>query len=168
MSDWIPVFIFLVALALLVQAVVMVAAYLHLRRLTQSWTRLANELEHRALPFLDRLNRLLEDSHAHWQRMTTDAAELVHLIRVNGQKFDRLLTEATDRLRLQIIHLDRLVTGALATLEDASAELRKSVLEPVKTATALIHGVKAGLELLRGRNQIPERRRQAEDEGLFV
>ncbi len=158
----------IVAAVLIVQTVLLLVVFLHLRRLTRRWMRLADELQQRVIPLLDRLNRLLEDSQANIRRITGDAAELVHLIRLNGQKFDRLLTEATDRLRLQIIHLDRLVTGALASLEDAAAELRKAVVEPVRTAAAVVRGIKTGLEFLTGRSRMPERRREAEDEGLFV
>jgi hypothetical protein len=162
------VFLGVVAAVLIVQTLLLLVVFLHLRRLTRRWIRLADDLQQRVVPLLDRLNRLLEDSQANVRRITNDAAELVHLLRLNGQKFDRLLTEATDRLRLQVIHLDRLVTGALASLEDAVTELRKAILEPVRTAAALVRGVKTGLEFLRGRNRMPERRREAEDEGLFV
>src|SRR5579885_2440865 len=87
----------IVAAVMIVQTVLLLVVFLHLRRLTRRWMRLADELQQRVIPLLDRLNRLLEDSQANIRRITGDAAELVHLIRLNGQKFDRLLTEATDR-----------------------------------------------------------------------
>jgi hypothetical protein len=92
----------------------------------------------------------------------------MRMVKSNGQRFDRVLEEAADRLRLQVIQADRLLTGALETIEDTGEELKRSLVEPMRTATALIKGVRAGVEFFRGRNRVPQRRRDAQDEGLFI
>lgn len=168
MQNWVGIFVVIGAVALALQAVVLWALYVQFRRLSVTLTQVAQSIETRLTPVLSRLHRLLEDSHGHLNEIVADSAEIARLVKTNGQKFDRLLDELSDRLRMQIIHADRLLTGALETIEDAGAELRKSVIEPVRHATALIRGVQAGIDFFRGRSRIAERRREAQDEGLFI
>jgi len=78
-----------------------------------------------------------------------------------------MVTEAVDRLRMQLVHADQILTGALETVEETGARLRSSVWRPVQSVTALVRGIQTGLEFYRGR------RRQAEgvteqDEELFI
>ncbi|HEV2387732.1 MAG TPA: hypothetical protein VGS20_10815 [Candidatus Acidoferrales bacterium] len=168
MQNWVGIFVVIAAVALALQSALLCALYFQFRHLSQTLSQVAQSIETRLTPVLSRLHRLLEDSQGQLTDIVSDTAEIVRLVKTNGQKFDRLLDEASDRLRLQILHADRLLTGALETIEDAGAELRKSVIEPVRNATALIRGVQAGIDFFRGRSRIAERRRESQDEGLFI
>jgi hypothetical protein len=99
--------------------------------------------------------------------MISDAAEITHVARGQVQRVDRMVTEAVDRLRMQLVHADQILTGALETVEETGARLRSSVWRPVQSVTALVRGIQTGLEFYRGR------RRQADgvteqDEELFI
>ena len=48
-----------------------------------------------------------------------DAAEVTRLARGQAQKADRVVTEATERLRTQIIRADQILTGTLEVIEEA-------------------------------------------------
>jgi hypothetical protein len=82
---------------------------------------------------------------------------------------DRVITDATDRLRGQLNHADRILTGALEAVEDAGSQFRRTVWGPIQKASALLQGIKVGLDLLRSRR---ERRRPDEpleqEEELFI
>jgi predicted PurR-regulated permease PerM len=145
MQTLVTVLVAIVAVAFVVQALVMVAIYYQFRRTSAILTQTVTKVEAQLSPLLSRVDRLLEDSQGHLSEIVGDTAEIVRLVKLNGKKFDRLVDEATDRLGAQIVHAVRLVTGALETLEDGSAQLRKSILEPVRHAAALIQGVKAGV-----------------------
>ncbi len=101
--------------------------------------------------------------------MVADAAHVVYLARGQAQKVDRVVTEAADRLRGQLAHADRILTGALEAVEDAGSNIRHSFWRPMQKASALVHGVKVGLDLLRSRRSSRRRDEPKEqEEELFI
>jgi methyl-accepting chemotaxis protein len=168
MQTWVGVFIVIAAIAVVVQTVVVIALFFLFRQMSLAILKVSTTVETRLSPVLERLRIMLEESRDDVRDIVRDTAEVARTVRENSRRFDRLVEDATDRLRSQMVHADRLITGALETIEDAAGELRRSFLEPVRTATAFVRGVKAGVGFFRGRSRTAERRREAEDEGLFV
>lgn len=168
MQTWVVVFIVVAALAIVLQTFLLIAFYLHFIRVSSTLTQIAANVESRLSPVLSRVDRMMEDSHRQMSDIVSDTADIVRTVKTNSQRFDRVLEEATDRLRLQIIQADRLITGAMESIEEFGGEMRKSIIEPARTATAFVKGVRAGVEFFRGRRQMPERRRETQDEGLFI
>lgn len=168
MQTWLTVFVAIAAAAILLQTAILIAFYLLFRQMNSGVRQLSAGFESRVSPLLNRVRLLLEESQSDLHDIVHDTAEVARTVRVNSRRFDRLLEEAADRLRLQIVHADRLITGALDTVEDSVKELQDSLVEPVRTVTAFARGVRAGVDFFRGRSRVPERRREAEDEGLFV
>jgi hypothetical protein len=93
----------------------------------------------------------------------------VYLARAQAQKVDRVFTEASDRLRGQLVRGDRILTGALEALEDAGSKFTHNVWKPVQKVSALMQGIKVGIDLLRsGRGgRRPEEAAEQEEE-LFI
>jgi hypothetical protein len=168
MQTWVSVFIVVASVAIVVQVVLLAVFYTMFLRLGATLTRVTRNLEAKAIPILDRADRLLAESEGQLREIVSDARDTVALAKSTGQRFDRLLNEAADRLRQQIIHADRMLSGALEAIEDTGTELRKSVIEPMRTATAFVRGVRAGVNFFRSRSRVPERRRDTQDEGLFI
>ncbi len=168
MANWLPFFVVVTALAVVVQMFILLFIYLQFKQMTEQMTRIATELQTKIDPILTRLNRLLEDSQGRMTSIVGDAAEILHLARGQAQKIDRVFNEAVDRLRLQIIRADQILTGALESVEEAGAEFRRTVWGPVQKASAFIKGVKTGLDFFRSQRRSPERAREHSDEGLFI
>jgi hypothetical protein len=168
MQSWVAWFVVIAAVAIVMHVVVLFLLYVQLRRADERLTRLAADFEGRISPVLTRLGRLLEDSQGRVTSIIDDSAEIVAIARQQAQRFDRVLSEASDRLRLQIIHADHILTGALETIEDTGGRFRKAVVGPVENAVALIEGIKTGIDFFRGHRRAPERAREAQDEELFI
>jgi len=168
MQTWLTVFIVVASVAIVVQVVLLAVFFTMFMRLGATLTRIATNVETKVTPILNRADRLLAESEGQLHDIVNDTRDIVARAKATGQRFDRLLDEAAERLRQQIIHADRMLTGALEAIEDTGAELRKSVVEPVRTATAFVRGVRAGVDFFRGRTRVPERRRDSQDEGLFI
>src|SRR5206468_4515153 len=107
----------------------------------------------------------------------SDASHIVYLARGQAQKIDRVFTDAADRLRGQLVHADRILTGTLEAVEDAGSKFSHSFWRPMHKASALVQGIKVGLDLLRSRRRgwdgRPDRRRSDEprepqEEELFI
>ena len=65
---------------------------------------------------------------------------------------------------------DRILTGALEAVEDAGFAVRKNFLGPMQKASALVQGIKVGLDLLRSRrgNRKGVREPLKQEDELFI
>lgn len=171
MDGWLAAFVAITGLAVLLQAGVLLAMYVQMRQATRRLETVATDLQARVNPILTRIQILTEDVQPRISSMVSDAAEITHLARSSAQRMDRAFTEMLDRLRLQLIHADQILTGALEAVDQAGTQFRKSVLGPVQSATAVIRGIQTGLEFFRSsrRHRRPEAAPpEPQDEGLFI
>jgi hypothetical protein len=168
MEHWLPFFVAITALAVVLQMAILAAMYLQFRQMNQRLTRIATDLQTRVNPILLRLQMLVEDTQPRFTSLVVDATEIVHLARGQAQKVDRVFTETMDRLRAQLIHADQILTGALEAIEDAGSQVRRTIWGPVRQASAFIKGVKVGLDVLRSQRRAPENPSEHQDEGLFI
>jgi hypothetical protein len=168
-SGWLTFFVAVTATAFVLQLAVLVMMYLQFRQLNERITRVSDELREKVNPILERLQVIVGDSQSRIQSMLGDAAEIAHIARGSAVRMDRVFSEAVDRLRLQIIRTDQILSGALETIDEAGAQMRKTFLGPVQKASAFVRGLQVGIEVLRsGRRPTSEAAREPQDEGLFI
>jgi hypothetical protein len=169
MSGWVEAFIIIATIAIVIQMAILLAMFVQMKMAIENFTRIANDLQARIDPILLRVNRILEDSEDRIASVMGDASEITRIARSQAQKVDRIFTDAVERLRIQVIRADQILTGALEVVEDAGTKFRKTLWGPIHQASALLKGLKVGLDLIRGQQQ----RRRAEDsatqdEELFI
>jgi uncharacterized protein YoxC len=167
METWVAVFVIVAAVAIVLQATILVAMFFQMRRTIERMERFTSDLESRLSPILTRVQILLEDTQPKISEMVADAAHVVYLARAQAQKVDRVFTEASDRLRGQLVRADRILTGALETVEDAGSKFSHNVWKPMQRVSAIVQGIKVGIDLLRSRRRRPEEPLEQEEE-LFI
>ncbi len=171
MQVWLEVFSLIAAAALVVQVVILTLLFFQLRRTTENMNRLVGDLHARVGPILTRAQILLDDTQPKISNMVNDASHIVYLARGQAQKIDRVFTDAADRLRGQLLHADRILTGTLEAVEDAGSKFSHSFWRPVQKASALVQGIKVGLDLLRSRRKRSpggDEPREQQEEELFI
>jgi hypothetical protein len=170
MNTSLVIFSIVAAIALVVQGAMLIALFFEIRETNKKVNGLVGDLHTRVGPILTRVQILLDDTQPRISNMVADAAHIVYLTRGQAQKMDRVLTDASDRLRGQLNHVDRLMTGALEAVEDAGSQIRTSFWRPMQKASALLQGIKVGLELLRSRrgSKRGEEPREQQEEELFI
>ncbi|HEX2710709.1 MAG TPA: hypothetical protein VHM88_00590 [Candidatus Acidoferrales bacterium] len=169
MPSWLAFFVVVTAVAVVLQMGILLGLYLQFRRMNEHTTRIATDLHARITPILTRLQVTMEDAQPRITSMLSDAAEITHLARAQAQKVDRVFTEGADRLRIQLIRADRIVTGALEAIEESGSKLRRTLWGPVHEASAFIKGVKTGLDFFRSRRRPDDQGSESQqDEGLFI
>jgi hypothetical protein len=172
MQNLLAIFIVLAALALIVQSFILVTLFFQMRKTMERMDQFTSDLQTRLGPILTRMQLLLDDTQPRISEMVADAAHVVYLARGQAQKIDRILTDAGDRVRGQLLHADRILTGAMESVEDVSAKLRDGFWRPMQKASALVQGIKVGLDLLRSRRGSSHRSADGEpleqEEELFI
>jgi hypothetical protein len=167
MSGWLEAFIVIATIAIVIQMAILLAMFLQIRVAIREFTRIAGHLQARVDPILLRTNRILEDSEDRIRSIMGDAAEITRTARSQAQKVDRVFTDAVERLRIQVVRADHILTGTLEVIENAGSTIRGTVWGPIQQATAVLRGIKAGLEFFRtGKRPQPDTTPQ--DEELFI
>ena len=170
MQFWVAFFSIVAAIALVVQVVILTALFFQLRRTTENINKLVTDMHTRIGPIITRTQILLEDTQPKISTMVADAAHIVYLARGQAQKVDRVMTDAADRLRGQLVHADRILTGTLEAVEDTGAKFRQNFWKPVQKMSALVQGIKIGLDFLRSRRPAPrpDEPLEQQEEELFI
>ena len=174
MESWIPFFVMVTALAIVLQAIILIALFIQLRKTAARIEQIVGDLNTKLSPLISRVQILVEDVSPRLTGIVADASEIVRLARGEAQKVDRILSEALERLRMQLIHVDHILTGAMEAVEEAGSHLRQTVWGPVVKATALIRGIQAGIDFFRtvrqrrGPVDSVETSAEQQDEGMFI
>ena len=169
MQNWVGI---VVAISLVVQVSILTALFFTTRKTMQKLDKTVEDLNAKAGPILTRVQILLDDTQPKISTMVNDASHLVYLARGQAQKMDRVFTEAADRFRGQIVQLDRILTGTMEAVEDAGAQFKQSFWRPMQKASALVQGIKIGLDLLRARRAatgaVGKEESPEQEEELFI
>jgi uncharacterized protein YoxC len=151
METWVVISVVVAALAIVFQAVMLTALFMQTRKTAERVERFTESMETRIGPIITRVQILLDDTQPKISEMVSDAAHVVYLARGQAQKLDRVVSEASDRLRGQLVAADRILTGALETVEEAGSQFKRGVWKPVQKFSAVVTGIKVGLDFLRSR-----------------
>jgi len=168
MSGWLQAFIVIAAVAIVIQMAILLAMFFQVRTAIEQFTRIATDLQNRIDPILLRTSRILEDSEDRIASIMGDAAEITRVARGSAQKIDRVFTDAVERLRVQIIRADHILTGTLEVVEESGAKFRRTLWTPIQQASAILKGMKVAIDMLRGQNRRPEPDAATADEELFI
>jgi len=169
MNVWIEIFIVIAAVAIVIQMAILTAMFFQMKAAIEKFTVITTDVKMRVDPILLRINRILEDSEDRIASIMGDSAEITRLARGQAQKIDRVFTDSLERLRVQVIRADQILTGALEVIEDTGTKVRKTLWAPVQQVSAVLKGVRVGIDVLRGvqgRRSEPDGAPQ--DEELFI
>ena len=168
MSGWIQAFIVIAAVAIVIQMAILLGMFFQVRTAIEQFARIATDLQNRIDPILLRTNRILEDSEDRVASIMGDAAEITRVARGSAQKIDRVFTDAVERLRVQIIRADHILTGTLEVVEESGMKFKRTLWTPIQQASAILKGMKVAIDMLRGQNRRPEPDAATADEELFI
>ena len=170
MSGWVEAFIVIAAIAIVMQMAVMLAMMLTVKKSLEHFTRQSIDLQSRIDPILSRINRILEDSEGRISSVMGDTAEITRIARGQAQKIDRVVTDTIDRLQIQVIRADQILTGAMEVVDEAGSKFRNTLWGPIRQASAVMKGIKVGLDMLRRQQggATIESDGASQDEELFI
>ena len=169
MESWLPAFVIITAFAVILQTLILLGIYLSFRKTSEETTRILKDLQQKLNPILTRVHMLVDDAQPRLSTVAANAAEISEIARRQAVKVDRVFSEAVERLRLQVIRAHQILSGALETVERTGTEFRRTLWEPIQQASALLRGIKAGLEFFRGHAKSgSERPSGHSEEELFI
>jgi uncharacterized protein YoxC len=162
------------ALALLMQAIVLLAIYLGISKAIKLLKQDFDDMRSSVMPIVDNSRELLTRLSKLTPKVestVTDASELVRVMRVQAEEVEVSLEEILERVRKQTTRVDGMFTGTLDTVEKASAFVTEAVSKPVRQLSGLLASIKAVIESLRSSEPPANsayRERGVHDEDMFV
>jgi hypothetical protein len=173
MENLTTIFIGVTALAVILQAGLLLGMYLAMRKTSTRLESLAEEVKTKALPTIDSAQSLLADIRPKLAVIADNLAETTSIVRGQVQRVDATVTDVVDRARLQVIRADDLLSRTLDRVEATSEIVHKTVVSPVRHVSGLVRGVTAGIEFLvagRGRKNggSPDPRRPVPQDEMFI
>lgn len=173
MDDKLTIFIALTAIAILIQAGVLLAMYIAMRKSSQRMEALAAELKGKIVPSLDQAQQMLTEMRPKLTIIVDNLQEATTVIRSELKRVDATVNDVVDRTRLQVIRADELLSRTLDKVEYTSEMVQKTVVSPVRQISGLMQGITAGLEFLfagRGRRngRSREDRRPVPQDEMFI
>jgi tetrahydromethanopterin S-methyltransferase subunit F len=150
MDNLTTIFIAVTAVAVILQAGLLLGMYLAMRKTSTRLESLAEEVKTKALPAIDSAQALIADIRPKLQIIADNLAETTSTMREQVQRVDATVNDVVDRARLQVIRADDLLTRTLDRVEETSEIVHKTVVSPVRQFSGLIQGLTAGIEFLVG------------------
>ncbi len=152
-------FVALTAVAVVIQAGMLIGMYLALRKTSAQVEALAVDVKTKVLPTAEMAHSMLTELRPKIDTLVSNASEASTIVRTQMQRLDAALSDILDRTRLQVIRADELLSRTLDRVETTTEMVHQTVVSPVRQLSGLVQGLTAGLEFLiggkRGRNGTP-------------
>jgi hypothetical protein len=158
MDKLVPLFIIFTAVAVIIQAGILVALFVVVRKTSGRVEKLASEVNTKALPLIETTQTLLVEVKPRVIDIVANAEESARIARTQMERLDATVSDIVDRTRLQVIRADELVNRTMDRVEETTDMVHRTVVSPIRRLSGLVQGLSAGLEFFLGR-----KRRQPRD-----
>jgi hypothetical protein len=153
MDKLVPLFIIFTAAAVMIQAGILVALFVVVRKTTGRVEKLASDVNSKALPLMETTQALLVEVKPRIIDIVANAEESAHIARTQMERLDATVSDIVDRTRLQVIRADELVNRTMDRVEETTDMVHRTVVSPIRRLSGLVQGVSAGLEFFLGRKR---------------
>lgn len=167
METYLPAFVGVTAGAVVLQALILVALYLAVRKTSARIESLADEVRTKALPTIEQANTLMTDLRPKIETVTANLTDTSNTVKAQLTRIDATVGDVLDRTRLQVIRADELLTRTMDRVEETTDMVHRTVVSPVRQVSGLIRGLSAGVEYFFGQRRRRENVGVPQDE-LFI
>ncbi len=176
----IAIFIIVTAAAVVLQMLILLAMYLTTRKLGARVEALADRVEDtaaviqtRVLPVIDNAKAIqhevktfLETTRPKIENVISDLSHISTTARGTVERLDATVNDVVDRVRLQVIRGDEMLTRTMDRVEETSEKVQHSVMTPVRQVSGIVHAISTGVGTYF--NQQRRRRNGGQSDEMFI
>ena len=167
----------LVALAMMVQAFVLLAAFLAMRKTAQSINEKLEDMRSSLVPIIASVTPIVETTRNLIGKLapridaaSEDVAAMAHSLRAQTADFESAANEMVERARAQANRLDAMFSNVFDAMDRAGGFMADCINKPMRQFSAVLASVRAAIESFR--NSVPTPRSQSNhasgDGDMFV
>jgi hypothetical protein len=158
----------LVAIAVLMQAGAMLGIWLAIRKVPGQIQSVRSDIKQRLDPLAQSALEIVNNSREPLRIIAVNLAEISRIVRDRTSTADEVAAELLDKSREQIVRVDRMVSELVEKVETTADSVQKGVLGPIQEVSAVVKGVRSGLEFLFSRRRVTNVSEATQDEQLFI
>lgn len=167
MDTYLPIFVGVTSVAVVMQACILLGLYLAFRKTSAKLEGLADEVKTKAIPTMDQANSLMVDLRPKIESMASNITDTSNVVRAQMHRIDATMGDVLDRTRLQVIRADELLSKTMDRVEETSDMVHRTVISPVRQVSGLVQGLSAGIEYFFGQRRRRDNVGVPQDE-LFI
>jgi methyl-accepting chemotaxis protein len=161
------------ALAVLLQAIILLAIFIAVRKAARSLKEEAEDLRSSLMPIIYNTRDLFTRLAPKVEATVTDVAEMTHGLREQSAEVRSTVAHVLVRVNRQANRVDGMLTSILDTIDRASGFVTDAVSRPMRQLSRLLASAKAIVESLRSSESAPREIRthgdpSSADKDLFV
>ncbi|HEY1263921.1 MAG TPA: hypothetical protein VGF06_10370 [Terriglobales bacterium] len=169
-NNLMTLFVAFTAAAVVIQAGILLALFLAVRKTSASMEALAVEVKTKTLPTVEAAHSALTELRPKVDIIAENLAQTTSLVRGQMQRLDATVSDIVDRTRLQVIRADELVNRTLDRVEETTDMVHRTVVSPIRQVSGLVQGLAAGVDFLfkRRRNSQPREGMGVPQDEMFI
>jgi hypothetical protein len=148
--DYLPIFVGVTSAAVVIQAGILIALYVTVRKTTSRMETLATQVSDKVMPTVDTAQSMLVEWRPKIDTIASNVSETSTVVKSQVERLDATVTDIVDRTRLQVIRADELLNRTMDRIEETSDVVHRTVISPVRQLSGLVQGLTAGLEFFMG------------------
>ena len=152
MDDKLTIFIAITSAAVVLQMLILLVLCIVVFKLSARLKTVVDEAESQVLPLLDNAKGLLQDvkntletTRPKVDVILDNAAHVTTTVRTDAERVQTTMNDLLDRLRLQVIRADEMVTRAMDRVEETSEKVQHSVMSPIRKVSGIAQAVSVGV-----------------------
>jgi methyl-accepting chemotaxis protein len=152
MDDKLNIFIAVTSAAVVLQMLILFFLYLAVRKLSTRLQSVVDETQSRVLPLLEETKVMQHDVKAFIETarpkidlVLDNAAHVTTLARADAERLEVTFNDLLDRVRLQVIRADEMVTRTMDRVEETSEKVQHSVMSPVRQVSGIVQAISVGV-----------------------
>jgi hypothetical protein len=153
MNNLLIVFIVVTAVAVSIQAGILVGMFLTVRKSAEKMEALATDITSKTLPKMESVLAMMVELRPKIEVLTENVSESSTLVRNQLGRIDATLTDALDRTRLQVIRADELLNRTMDKVEETSDAVHRTVISPLRQVNGLMAAISTGVDVFLGQKR---------------
>ena len=158
----------LVAVAVLMQAGAMVGIWISIKKIHLEIQAVRADVKQRLDPLTQSVGEILTSSREPVRTIAQNLSEISRIMRNRTSHVDEAVADMVDKSRLQVARIDAMVADLVGRVETTADVVQQKVLVPLNEVSAVVKGVRTGLEFFFSRRHQTNVREATQDEQLFI
>ncbi|HEX5234558.1 MAG TPA: hypothetical protein VFW25_04430 [Silvibacterium sp.] len=145
------IFTAVTAVAVLIQAGVLLGMFLFMRKSMTKMQTLADEMKEKALPAIVSARILIEDLTPKLKIAAANLTEVSHTVRTESKHVSETVDVLLSKTNAQLNRVDGMLSATLDAVDHATRVVETAVNVPVRRVSGILNGVRAGVGVLVGK-----------------
>ncbi|HEX3436233.1 MAG TPA: hypothetical protein VHT24_05640 [Pseudacidobacterium sp.] len=143
------IFTFVISVGVLIQAFVLLAMFLAVKKTAQETRELSSQLKQHLVPAISIARNLIEDVSPKVKVATSNLVQTTETLRSQAENINKTVKGVTGMAQAQAERVDEMATAVLNGVTEATAAVQHGIAAPLRQVAGVLNGLRAGYDVLR-------------------